>query len=158
MNKNSMELRKTKRDVVAALIFSKDGKILMGTKDPKKGGVYSDCWHLPGGGVEPGETNKQAVIREVKEETGLDISAEQAELADDLGSGTAERTLPDGEQVLVEMRFFAFRVNLQQNAADVVIKLGDDLVHAEWFTKEQLKTVKLTPPSVTLFARLGLSD
>jgi 8-oxo-dGTP pyrophosphatase MutT (NUDIX family) len=29
----------------------------MGQKDPNKGGVYSDYWHIPGGGVDNGETN-----------------------------------------------------------------------------------------------------
>ncbi len=33
---------------------------------------YVDLWSLPGGGVDHGETPVEAVVREVKEETGLD--------------------------------------------------------------------------------------
>jgi 8-oxo-dGTP diphosphatase len=34
-------------------------------------------WNLPGGGVENAETPWQAVIREVKEETGIDVEVEK---------------------------------------------------------------------------------
>jgi 8-oxo-dGTP diphosphatase len=54
---------------VSAAIF-RDGKVLIVRRGraPAKG-VYT----LPGGGVELGETLEQAVIREVREETALDI-------------------------------------------------------------------------------------
>lgn len=47
---NPENLREITREIVSGLIFSADGKLLMGKKDPTKGGVYSDCWHIPGGG------------------------------------------------------------------------------------------------------------
>lgn len=64
-------MRKIKREIVSALLFSKDNKLLMGKKDPTKGGVYPDCWHLPGGGVDDGESLVDALKREVIEEVGM---------------------------------------------------------------------------------------
>src|SRR5690242_19650487 len=52
---------------VGALIFQR-GRILMAQrgKEPLKG-----WWSLPGGAVEAGESLETAVLREVREETGL---------------------------------------------------------------------------------------
>jgi len=47
------------------LIFKDDGKVLL----VRHG--YRPGWHFPGGGVEKNETLRTAVIREVKEETGI---------------------------------------------------------------------------------------
>lgn len=35
--------------------------------------IFPHAWVLPGGHVEPGETLEEAVIRELMEETGVDI-------------------------------------------------------------------------------------
>ena len=53
---------------VGALIVNKEGKILL-TKSHK----WFDRYTLPGGHIEVGETMKEAVAREAKEETGLDV-------------------------------------------------------------------------------------
>ena len=56
---------------VGAIIVS-EGKILLERRknEPSRG-----KWSIPGGLVELGESVEQAVIREVKEETGLDVEA-----------------------------------------------------------------------------------
>ena len=56
-----------KVDVVYCLILNDEDQVLM---------VYNgdvDAWSMPGGAIEKGETIEQAAIREVYEETGLDI-------------------------------------------------------------------------------------
>ncbi|MDF2671965.1 MAG: hydrolase [Clostridiales bacterium] len=54
--------------IVAAggLIINDENKVLL-VKNPRKG------WEFPGGIIEPGETLPQGLIREIKEETGVDV-------------------------------------------------------------------------------------
>ena len=53
---------------VGALIVNNQGKILLA-----KSHKWFDKYTLPGGHIEVGETMMEAVAREVKEETGLDV-------------------------------------------------------------------------------------
>lgn len=150
-------MRTIKRTIVSALIFSKDGKLFMGQKDPNNGGVYSDCWHIPGGGINNEETKKNALIREIKEETGIDISSEKIKLIDDQGTGISEKNLKDtDEKVLCEMQFNVYQINLNDKSENIKINLSDDLFKYKWFKTTELKNVNLTPPSIKLFRKLGL--
>src|SRR5437588_5232967 len=58
------------RVAVSALIFD-DGRILLAHRRD------IDWWNLPGGGMEAGETVDEALRREVREETGLEVELEQ---------------------------------------------------------------------------------
>jgi len=53
----------------AAVIRDSEGRILIGRRAVKPIGI----WVLPGGGIDFGETSEEAVVREVREETGLEI-------------------------------------------------------------------------------------
>ncbi len=142
------------RDIVSALIISKDGRLLMGMKDPSGGGVYADCWHIPGGGIEEGEDKIQALIREVREEVGINIANSKIELIDDKGSGVSNKK-KDGEEVECHMTFLVYRVDISSNFDDIEVTLSDDLKQFEWVSLDKLSNYKLTPPSITLFNRLG---
>ena len=52
--------------VVAAVIYD-DHKILATQRGY---GDYKDGWEFPGGKIEPGETSRAALVREIKEELG----------------------------------------------------------------------------------------
>lgn len=54
---------------IGVFVF-KDGKFLMGRR---KGSHGEGAWSIPGGHLEFGETPEQTAIREVKEETGMDV-------------------------------------------------------------------------------------
>lgn len=63
---------------VIGVLRRHDGKYLLADRverDVHDKGVVTgdDFWQIPGGGVEVGETVEEAVIREMKEETGLDV-------------------------------------------------------------------------------------
>lgn len=64
--KKSLRLR------VAAIIHNSLGEILL-IQQKKKKSKKPGYWLLPGGGVEFGETAELALIRELKEELGLDV-------------------------------------------------------------------------------------
>ena len=56
------------------LIVTEDGGLLLHHRDDKPGIPNPDCWAGFGGAVEDGETVEDAVLREVREETGLQIA------------------------------------------------------------------------------------
>jgi 8-oxo-dGTP pyrophosphatase MutT (NUDIX family) len=53
-----------------AVIFDAEGRVLVSHRRD------ADAWDLPGGGTERGETPWDAVVREVAEETGLEVKVE----------------------------------------------------------------------------------
>ena len=55
---------------VRVIVVDDEKKILMVRQHHEE----RDIWMVPGGGIEEGENSIQASIREVKEETGLDIT------------------------------------------------------------------------------------
>ena len=58
--------------VVAVALIDPDGRVLI-AKRPE-GKQLAGMWEFPGGKVEPGERPEQAMIRELKEELGIDVN------------------------------------------------------------------------------------
>jgi 8-oxo-dGTP diphosphatase len=115
---------------VSAAIF-RDGRVLIVRRGrPPAHGLYT----LPGGGVELGETLEDAVIREVREETGLAI----APLAligfrEAIGRDAAGRV----ERHFVILPFAARWIGGE-------IALNEELAEADWRQPAELSGLKTT--------------
>jgi 8-oxo-dGTP pyrophosphatase MutT (NUDIX family) len=55
------------KPAIAVILINREGKVLLQKRSDVK------LWGIPSGHVEPGETVEEAAVREVKEETGLNI-------------------------------------------------------------------------------------
>jgi 8-oxo-dGTP diphosphatase len=69
-NNSSYVMSDKKPRITSAVLVVKDNKFLLAKRNKEN---YKDYWVIPGGGVEFGETIKDAAIREIKEETNLDV-------------------------------------------------------------------------------------
>ena len=57
--------------VVAASLVDPDGRVLIAQRPPGKG--MAGLWEFPGGKIETGETPEGALIRELREELGIEV-------------------------------------------------------------------------------------
>ncbi|GAB6079372.1 Nudix family hydrolase [Hydrogenophilus hirschii] len=59
--------------VAAAVLWNESGSVLLGQRAPDT--FYPGYWEFPGGKIEAGETPREALIRELREELGLELTA-----------------------------------------------------------------------------------
>lgn len=120
-------------EVVAAII--QDGAMIFATR--RGYGEFKGGWEFPGGKMELGETPKQALIREIKEE--LDTDIEVGELLD-----TVEYDYPSFH---LTMHCFLCTVK----SGELVLKEHEA---AKWLTKETLDSVDWLPADLGLLEKL----
>ena len=91
-------------------------------------------WGPPGGGREPGETVLECVLREVHEETSLELSA------DDLAPWGQERFRPQtaGRWPAEGGSLQLYRARISSAAPDLVA-LEDDAVDPQWMSLEEFR-------------------
>ena len=91
------------QDGAAAIIINEEGKILLQSRADR------ELWGLPGGCQELGESFKDAVIREVKEETNLDVEEKDLELIDIVSGNSRRNSYPNGDVVINNTALYCIR-------------------------------------------------
>ena len=120
-------------EVVAAIIREED-RVLATQRGY---GEFEGMWEFPGGKIEEGETPKQALRREIKEE--LDTRIRVGKLID-----TIEYDYPTFH--LSMDCFWAMVLE-----GDLVLKEHEA---AKWLTKEELDSVEWLPADITLIEKI----
>lgn len=92
-------------------------------------GFHTGSWTLPGGGVDHGESPRSAVLRELREECGVDGSVgELVAVHDDHFSGTA----PSGRYEDFHAVSLAFDVAIDASAEPVLTEVGGTTDAVAW--------------------------
>lgn len=111
---------------VAAVIVQ-DGRLLLIRRgvEPSKG-----RWSLPGGSIEWGEALADAVTREVREETGLEVEVGKV-------AGVFDVITEGAEYHYVIVDYFAEPIGGR-------LRPGDDASYARWVSADELDSLDLT--------------
>ncbi|HEX2315955.1 MAG TPA: NUDIX domain-containing protein [Thermomonospora sp.] len=112
---------------VGAIVRDEAGRLLVVRRGRPPG---EGLWSVPGGRVEPGESDPAAVAREVLEETGLAVTVGAL-------TGTVRRPGPGG--VTYEIHDYA------ATAVGGALRAGDDAAEARWVTPAELRALPTSP-------------
>lgn len=124
---------------VGGLIFDGPRILLIERgQEPLKG-----YWTLPGGLVEPGERLEEALVREMKEETGLDVEAGPVLVI-------FERILRDAED---KPEYHYVIIDYLCSVAGGVMQAADDVARAAWVAEDELENYRLAPGSLAVIQK-----
>lgn len=129
---------------VGAVVHAK-GKFLLirRANEPGKG-----LWSIPGGLVEVGEKIRDAVKREVEEETGLRV--EVGRLIDVL-----ENIVYD-ENGRVKFHYVLIDFEAEPIGDDIELRPSPEVLEARWFTIEEMRDLPITRTTRALLRKMGI--
>ncbi|MBC7113132.1 MAG: NUDIX hydrolase [Candidatus Methanomethyliales bacterium] len=128
--------------VGVGVILVKDRQILLVKRghEPNKG-----LWSIPGGLIKLGETAKEAAIREVKEETGLEVSIGAV-------AGVFDVIIRDGSS---KIKYHYVIIDYFGEVIGGILRAGTDVIDARWFGLDELNNIETSP---TVRKALGLYE
>jgi 8-oxo-dGTP diphosphatase len=132
-------------------VVIEDGRVLLIRRgsEPLKGE-----WSIPGGTLELGETLREGAARELKEETGLEVSVlEMIELFEriNFGRGADEAWTTMEERRRPRFHFVIVDYLCQRISGEAVA--GGDVTHVEWAREDALEKFSLTPTATRVIRK-----
>jgi ADP-ribose pyrophosphatase YjhB (NUDIX family) len=129
-------------DCVGGIVRSEDGRLLLVLRgqEPAKG-----TWSVPGGRVDPGESDAAATAREVLEETAVAVQVGRL-------VGTVERDAPGGGVYVIR----DYLCRPVPDAGSAVVRAGDDAADAGWFSVDELRELTTAPGLVAALDEWGV--
>jgi 8-oxo-dGTP diphosphatase len=123
---------------VGAIVTDERGRLLMIQRghDPGAG-----LWSIPGGRIEPGETDAQALVREMLEETNLQVKVGNL-------IGRVQREGLGG--TIIDIRDYAATVT------GGTLRAGDDAADARWVTAAELGRLEVTEGLIEALKEWGV--
>ena len=106
-------------------IINDKGEFLIQKRTENKK-VFPGKWSITGGGVDAGETTVDTVIRECKEELGIDVDLDKLELV-----MTIKRSYDFVDIYLLHQSF----------GLDEVIMQEDEVADVKWLSREQIESM-----------------
>jgi 8-oxo-dGTP diphosphatase len=123
---------------VGAVIKDDQGRLLLIKRGHEPG---AGLWSLPGGRIEPGETDAEALVREMREETGLDVQAGPL-------LGSVRRPAPGGN--VLDIRDYGATIT------GGTLRAGDDAAEARWVASGDLAGLPITEGLVEALTDWGV--
>ncbi len=113
-------------------LFDGEGRVLLARH------VHSGHWGTPGGGVDPGESPKDAAIRELLEEVGLRV--DECELVGAYGGPEFAIRYANGDLTAYVTVLYGAR-----RATGTISLQTDELHEVDWFDEEPAMAADLSP-------------
>jgi len=122
-------------------VVVRDGRVLL-TKRGREPG--RGLWSLPGGAVHPGEELKAAIIRELREECGIEVAVEEV-------AEVVERMIPDAEGRL-QYHYVILDYRTRWLRGD--LSLSEEVEEARWVDPADLHHYQMTRGTADVIRRL----
>ena len=133
----------TKLNLAVVGVVNHNNHILIGKKTHRENDILSEKWHVPGGKVELGEHPNEAIVREIMEETNINVKVSKV---------LDVRLVKKADRFVVVIWY-------ECQPLETTIASSEELVNVKWIPKKEVfsavdkEAVDLFPELVSCYLR-----